>query len=160
MSKGWNVKVDEHPYSIQLKSYKIMVNNESLKLNSYFKNKGMLQSEYEFPIGSKKATLYLSSMIGGQFLVIDGKNCATGADYVPVVTPKWSYIFVVLHLLNFLNGMLGVLAAIIGCSITVSISSNSKFNVFVKILLNIATLIIVYAVVFGIALAMTVSIYG
>lgn len=160
MSKGWNVKVDEHPYNIQLKGNKIMVNSESLKLNSYLKKRGMLQSEYEFPIGSKKATLYISSMIGGQYLVMDGKNCATGVDYVPVVTPKWSYIFVVLHLLNFFNGMIGVLAAIIGCSITVSVSSNSKFNVFVKILLNIATLIITYAVVFGIAVTMAVSIYG
>ena len=63
----------------------------------------------------------------------------------------WSYVFVVLHCLNFFNGAIGALLAIIGIALTTSISCNRKMNVVLRVLLNVAIVIISVIVVFGIA---------
>lgn len=91
--------------------------------------------------------------MGGNKLVIDGKDCATGEEYVPLKIPKWAYIFMALQFLNFMNGALGVLMAFVGISATAAVSSNQKMNVVVRILLDVVILIAVYAVIFGLALA-------
>lgn len=153
MAKMWNVKVDERPYTIKLSGGKVIINDEKLKLKEYLKKRGWLQMQYEIPVGSKWALLVLGSYVGGNKLVIDGKDCATGEEYVPLKIPKWAYIFMALQFLNFMNGALGVLMAFVGISATAAVSSNQKMNVVVRILLDVVILIAVYAVIFGLALA-------
>ena len=88
-------------------------------------------------------------------LVIDNKNCDTGEEYVPIKTPGWAYIFVVLHCLNFLSGALGAAFAVIGIMLTVSISSNRKMNVVVRVLLDLAILVVAVIAIFAVALMLT-----
>lgn len=110
----------------------------------------MISDEYEFSIGSKTALLIMKNMTAPQ-LVIDNKDCATGEEYVPVKLPKWSYIFIALHLINFLNGALGALLAIMGIALTTSISNNRKMNTMVRVLLDLAILALAFVLTFGIA---------
>lgn len=154
MGKLWNVKIDEQMYNVELKGRKLLVNGEDIKLKKYRKKSGLIHEEYEFPLGSKTAFLDLRNM-NGSVLVIDNKNCATGEEYVPMKMPKWAYIFVVLHCLNFLNGALGAAMAVIGIMLTASISSNRKMNVVVRVLLNLAILVVAVIAIFAIALMLT-----
>ena len=125
VSKKWNVKIDERMYDIELKGRKLLVNGEVMKLGPYRKKTGLTHEEYEVPIGSKKALLVIRNL-SAPVLAIDNRDCATGEEYVPVKMPGWSYVFVVLHCLNFFNGAIGALLAIIGIALTTSISCNRK----------------------------------
>ncbi len=154
MGKLWNVKIDEQMYNLELKGRKLLVNGEDIKLKKYRKKTGLIHEEYEFPLGSKTAFLDLRNM-NTSVLVIDNKNCDTGEEYVPIKTPGWAYIFVVLHCLNFLNGALGAAFAVIGIMLTVSISSNRKMNVVVRVLLDLAILVVAVIAIFAIALMLT-----
>ncbi|MBO5057754.1 MAG: hypothetical protein J6C64_15555 [Lachnospiraceae bacterium] len=151
MSKQWNVKIDEQSYDVALKgSYKLLVNGEELKLRKYKKKTGLVHTEYEVPVGTKTALLIVRSM-GTPQLVIDNKDCATGEDYVPVKLPVWAYIFIVLHCINILNGVLGVFLAAAGVTITTSLSCNKKMNIAVRVILNLVVLILFWALIFALA---------
>lgn len=152
MGKVWKVKVDEKDYKIQLKGGKVLVNDQKNKLKNLLVKRGWLQSTYSVDIGNKKALLIISSLIGGTKLIIDGKDCATGEIYVPVLIPKWAYVFMVLHMINIINGALGAIIGLVGCSATVSISSNKKIPIAARIALNFVVLILVYALILGIGL--------
>lgn len=156
MARVWNVKVDEQMYAVQLKGKKVEINGEKLKLNKFRKKMGLVHEEYEFPVGSKNALLVIKNMSAPQ-LVIDGLDCATGEKYVPFKMPWWSYIFIVLHMINFIKGAIGCLAAIIGIGAATSISCNTKMNAVVRLLLNVIILVLLYAVVFGIALTLSAA---
>lgn len=151
MSKKWNVKIDEKMYDLELKGRNLLINGETLKLKKYKKKTGLTHEEYEVPVGSKTALVVIKNMSAPQ-LVIDNRDCATGEEYVPIKLPKWSYIFVILHLVNFLNGALGAVLAVIGIALTTSISCNTKMNVAARVLLDLAVLILALLLVFGIAL--------
>ena len=151
MGKKWSVKIDERAYDIELKGRKLMVNGDVLKLSQYKKKTGLTHEEYEVPIGSKKALLVMKNL-SAPVLAIDNRDCATGEEYVPIKMPAGSYVFLVLHCLNFFNGAVGALLAIIGLALTTSISCNRKMNVAVRVLLNVAVVIISVSLVFGIAL--------
>ncbi len=93
-------------------------------------------------------------------LAIDGIDCATGAAFTPPEMPKWAYVFMVIHCLNFLNGALGALLAIVGIMATISISSNTRLSVPVRILLDIAMVAVCIIVVFAVAFALASALYS
>lgn len=157
MNSSWSVIVDEKTYAVQFKgNRKLTINGEKVKLKGYKKKIGLLASliseEYEIPLGSKTALLVIQNMKAPQ-LVIDNKDCSTGEEYVPLNMPKWSYIFIILHFVNFINGAIGCCLAIAGIAATTAISANKKFNAAVKLVLNLVILILFFGVVFGIAYA-------
>lgn len=158
MSRKWDVRVDERPYTIERKGAKVLVNGEKFKIRKLSHESGFFQSEYQVPVGSKTALLVID-MVGSAKLIIDGKDCATGEDYVPQKLPGWAWIFVVLHFINCLNGAIGALVAIVGLMATFSISCNRKINVVVRVLLDIVILVAALGIVFGIALAIVGSAY-
>lgn len=160
MANEWNVKVDEIPYSIKLSGTKVIINDEKTKLKNYFKKTSMLQMEYEFPVGSKQALLVSGNYVGGNKLIIDGKDCATGEDYVPLKMPKWAYIFIVLHFVNFINGVVGIVLAFLGIAATAVLSCNRKIPVVVRVLLDFIILIVVYVAMIGIATALATLVYS
>lgn len=157
MSLKWNVVIDEQPYNIEGNGRKLTINGEKIALKTLEKKTHFMDTEYQLPIGSKMAMLVVRSF-GNAQLVIDGKDCATGEDYVPQVLPKWAYVFMVLHLVNFINGAIGVCLAIIGCMLTSAVSCNPKFNTVVKILLDLAILVVMVILTFGLAI-MVAGIY-
>ena len=151
MSKEWNVKIDDRMYNIELKGRKLKVNGENLKLRKYRKKTGLVHEEYEIPVGSKNALLLLRNM-GGTVLVIDNKDCATGEEYVPVKIPGWAYIFIVLHCVGFIGGAIGACLAVVGITLTASVSSNRKMNVFIRVILDLVILVLAALAILAIAL--------
>lgn len=150
--KPWNIIVNEISYKIRLGGNNVIVNDEKIKLKSLnCRREGMFRI-YELPVGEKKAELHRNAWVGGTVLVMDGKDCATGEDFVPANLPKWAYIFIVLHCFNLMNGALGGILAVLCVSATISISSNPRFHTAFKVLLNICIVILSVAVIFGIAL--------
>lgn len=79
MSRKWDVRVDERPYTIERKGAKVLVNGEKFKIRKLSHKSGFFQSEYQVPVGSKTALLVID-MVGSAKLIIDGKDCATGED--------------------------------------------------------------------------------
>lgn len=151
MSKKWNVTVDGEGYEVQyINNKKIMVNGKELLLKDYPKNMTMTTTEYEIPIGSQKAQLIVKSL-NSAWLVVNGVNCESGEEAVSETTqlPKWAYIFVVLHCVNFLNGLSGCAMAILGIGSIKLISDSKKLNEKLEILVDMAILLILYAVSFG-----------
>ena len=156
MKNSWSVVIDEKPYAVQLNNRKLLINGEKVKLKSYKKKIGLLESliseEYEIPLGSKTALLVLQNMKSPQ-LVIDNKDCATGEEYVPLNMPKWSYLFILLHFANFINGAIGCAFAIVGIAATTAVSANKKFSAAVKLILDLVILVLFFAITFGVAFA-------
>lgn len=156
MKNSWSVIIDEKPYNVQLNNRKLLINGEKVKLKSYKKKIGLLESliteEYEIPLGSKTGLLVFQNMKSPQ-LIIDNKDCSTGEEYVPLNMPKWSYIFIVLHLLNFINGAIGWCFAIVGIAATTAVSANKKFSAVVKLILDLVILVLFFAITFGVAFA-------
>lgn len=70
--------------------------------------------------------------------------------------PKWVYIFIVLNLLNLVNGLIGVLFTYLGISLTLK-ASLLKINIFFKIILCI--LIYVYVCLCILATANFINTY-
>ncbi len=153
--KTWNVTSDGAGYYVELKNNKqVVVNGAVLNLKEYRVKTGMLQTEYEIPVGFRKALLIIRSMSQPR-LIMDNRDCATGEEYVPFKTPAWAYVFIVLHCGNFLNGALGGALAAVGMLTAASVSSNQKLNLALRIIINIVILIAAYAIMFGIAFALT-----
>lgn len=151
MSKKWNVTVDGEGYEVQyINNKKIMVNGKELLLKDYPKNMTMTTTEYEIPIGSQKAQLIVKSL-NSAWLVVNGVNCESGEEAVSEKTqlPKWAYIFVVLHCVNFINGLPGCAMAILGIGSIKLISDSKKLNEKLEILVDLAILLILYVVSFG-----------
>lgn len=151
MGKEWNVKIDDRMYNIKVKGRQLKVNGENIKLRKYRKKTGLVHEEYEIPVGSKKALLVLRNM-GGTVLVIDNKDCATGEEYVPVKIPGWAYIFIVLHCVSFIGGALGAFLAVVGITLTASVSSNKKMSVFIRVILDFVILVLAALMVIAIGL--------
>ena len=70
--------------------------------------------------------------------------------------PKWVYIFIVLNLLNLVNGLIGVLFAYLGIRLTIK-ASLIKTNIFFKIILCI--LIYIYVCLCILATANFINTY-
>ena len=139
-------------YNVELKNKKLIVNGESLKLKNFKKKTGLVHEEYEIMLGEKPALLVIKTVSAPQ-LVVDNVDCATGEEYVPIKLPKWSYIFIILHFVKFLNGALGCLIGVFGIAATTSISCNRKMNVVIRVLLDVVVLVLAFALTFGIAFA-------
>ncbi|MCI9162293.1 MAG: hypothetical protein HFG59_03400 [Lachnospiraceae bacterium] len=142
--KPWNVVVDGKQYEVKAKGGKLVVNGETNKLKTLMSKKEGMWKVYELPLGAKKAQYYVNNWVGGVKLVMDGVDCATGKPFTAKNPPKWTYVFLVIHLLYILflmGGALGVLMAFVGMMATISVSCNTNMPVGVRILLNIGILV-------------------
>ena len=158
MDKSWNVNVDGMAFHVSLRKNKLSVNGAPLLLKNYRTKTGMLQTEYEIPVGTRKALLVIPSM-GNPRLVMDNRDCETGEQYVPTKVPIWAYFFMVLHFVNFMNGAIGGAMAAVGILLTLSVSGNTKMNIGLRIFLDIAFVILSYAIVFGLAVLIAGALY-
>ncbi len=64
-----------------------------------------------------------------------------------------------IHCLNFVNGALGALLAIVGIMATISISCNTKMSVVVRILLDVAMVAVCAIVIIGVMIALAQALY-
>ncbi len=158
--KAWEVVVDGEKYTIKPKGGKLVINGEKVKLKSLMSKKEGLFRIYDVPVGGKTAQLYVNNWVGGTRLAMDGLDCATGKPFTPPKMPVWGYIFMVLHCINFINGAVGALMAVVGVAATIAITTNTKLPLVLRILLDIGLVILAFVVVFGVALAANSMIYG
>lgn len=151
MSQKWNVTADGAEYEIKyINNKKIIINGKEQLLKDYQKNLTMTTTEYEIPLGSKKAQLIVKSLNSAQ-LIMDGVDCESGEENVPESArlPKWAYIFVLLHCVNFLNGLSGCAMAILGIGSIKLIHDSKKMSVKQEILVDLVILLLLYAATFG-----------
>ncbi|MDE6388503.1 MAG: hypothetical protein K2L82_11935 [Lachnospiraceae bacterium] len=167
MSQRWNVTVEGEVYDIEyINNKKIIVNGRQLRLKDYQSKLTMTTTEHEIPLGSQKALLIVQAMNRAQ-LIMDGVDCASGdnmknlngvkdvkggTEHVPAKLPNWTYIFIMLHCVNLLNGLSGCAAAILGIGAIKLICDSTKMSTAQKVLLNLGVLILAYALTFGAAI--------
>ena len=157
MRDVWDVIIDDELYHIDLISKKsVEVNGRTLKLKNFKKKIGLLTREFEVPIGPKKGTI-IWKKVGTSQLIIDGKDCATGEKVVPVKTPGWAYIFVVLHFINVINGSNGWKMAIVGIALTFAIARNSSINLAIRVGLCSVLLLLILFVAFSITFILSLE---
>ncbi|MBD5520829.1 MAG: hypothetical protein HDR03_06325 [Lachnospiraceae bacterium] len=155
MATSWNVEIDGSYYKVEyINNKKAVVDGQKLKLTDYKVKTGIVQMEYDIPVGPKSARLVITTLKQPQ-LVIDGRDCVSGAEYVPIKIPIWAYIFIVLHCIDLIYGALGGGLAAVGILATVSVATNNKMNIALKILINLAILIVINVILFGIAFILT-----
>lgn len=163
MKKSWDVVVDGEKYHIVWKNRVVQVNDQELKVKSLPMERKMTFGRWTVPVGNAQAYFYGSGWLtsGGNRLVINGKDCETGEEYMPLEKlPVWAYIFLALHAVNFVNGAIGALLAIAGVTVTISIVSNRKMHTALKGLLCLCVLAASAAVVIGLVLTMAQIQYG
>lgn len=151
MSQKWNVTVDGKGYEIKyINNKKIIINDKEQLLKDYPKNLTMTTTEYEIPLGSQKALLIIKSLNSAQ-LILNGVDCESGEEDVPesVKLPKWAYIFIILHCVNFLNGLSGCAMAILGIGSIKLIFDSRKLSEKQEILVDLVILLLLYALSFG-----------
>lgn len=157
MSQKWNVTVDGEGYEIKyINNKKIIVNDKELRLKDYQKNLTMTTTEYEIPLGSQKALLIVGSLNRAQ-LIMNGVDCGSEETRAPesaqtleaAVLPKWTYIFVILHCVNFVNGLSGCAMAIIGIGSIKLVNDSKRFNEKQEIVVDLIILLLLYTMTFG-----------
>lgn len=152
---SWSVIVEGRLYQINARSGSVVIDGEKTKLKNLLSRKEGLYRVYQVPVGGSFAQLYVNTWVGGMKLAMNGVDCATGEPFTPPEFPKWGYIFLVIHGINFINGAMGALLAIVGVMATISISSNPKLTAPVKVALNIAMVAVCVMVVFTVAFALS-----
>ncbi len=151
MSQKWNVTVDGEGYEVKyINNKKIIINGKELLLKNYPKNLTMTTTEYEIPLGSRKALLIIKSLNSAQ-LILNGVNCESEEENTaePAELPKWIYIFVILHCVNFVNGLSGCAMAILGIGSIKLIFDSRKLSEKRQILVDLVILLLLYALSFG-----------
>ena len=157
MNQKWNVAVDGEEYEIKyINNKKIIVNDKELRLKDYQKNLSMTTTEYEIPLGSQKALLIVGSLNRAQ-LIMNGVDCGSEEAHAPesaqapetAVLPKWAYIFVILHCVNFVNGLSGCAMAILGIGSIKLINDSRKLSERQEIMVDLIILLLLYAGTFG-----------
>lgn len=101
-NKVWNIDVEGIPYKVEYIKNKVIINNgEPVKITKLKKLSGnAVETNYELPIENGDVVLHVRG--SNSILSYCNRDCETGEEYVPMTIPKWVWIFVVLHALNFL----------------------------------------------------------
>ena len=154
----WNFEVQNIPYRIELKKNKVSINNaEPVKLNKLARKSNLLETNYSMMIEGKEAVLHIRQF-GTPILSYDGRDCATGEAYVPVKIPGWVWVFVVLHVLDFLfliGGALGAAVQVLIIAAMASVASNTKKSTGVRVLTCVGIWLLSTAVQFVLALGIS-----
>lgn len=160
---SWNINVDEVSYRIELMKNKVTVNGgEPVKLNKLKQQSKYPNMEYYIPVGSKEVVLNVRP--GGEpVLTMDGRDCVTGEPFELVAMPKWAWVFVVLHGLNFfllIGGAIG--GACFGglSALTISLASNREMSKGKRIGICVAIWLVATVIEFVLALVIAGLLYS
>ena len=134
----WNFEAQNIPYKVEFKKNAVSINNaEPVKLNKLTKKTNLLGTDYSMMIEGKEAVLHIRSF-SAPVLSYDGRDCATGEEYIPAKVPAWTWVFVILHAIDFfliLGGALGGAIQALVIILIAAIASNPKMSTGVRILL-------------------------
>ncbi len=148
--------------TISLSKNKVSVNGgEEIKLTKLPRDKksNMLETIYNVGLASGEvAQLHIKNKKA--FVTMNGKNVETGDTYEPSSIPKWSYVFLVLYIINFflfVGGAVGGAVAGIAIFANASIAADKKKSTLVRVLLCSAVYIVITIVEIAIAYAILSS---
>lgn len=135
--KVWNFEVQGIPYRIELKKNKVSVNgNDPVKLNKLARKSSLLETNYSLMVEGKEAVIHIRQF-GAPILSYDGKDCATGEEYVPAKVPGWAWIFIVLHAIDFfilIGGAIGAALQVLIIAAMAAVAANTKKSTAVRVL--------------------------
>ncbi len=136
----WNFEVQGIPYRVELKKNAISVNGaEPVKLNKLAKKSSLTETHYSMMIEGKEAILHVRQF-GAVVLSYDGRDCATGEEYIPAKMPGWAWVFIVLHAIDFfflIGGAVGGILQVFIVTAIAAVSSNRKKSTGVRVLVCI-----------------------
>lgn len=136
----WNFEVQGIPYRVELKKNAISVNGaEPVKLNKLAKKSSLTETHYSMMIEGKEAILHVRQF-GAVVLSYDGRDCATGEEYIPAKMPGWAWVFIVLHAIDFfflIGGAIGGILQVFIVTAIAAVSSNRKKSTGVRVLVCI-----------------------
>lgn len=157
--KVWNFQVQGIPYRIELKKNQVSVNGaEPVKLNKLTRKSNLIETNYSIMIEGKEAVLHIRQF-GAPVLSYDGRDCATGEEYIPVKMPGWTWVFIVLHVIDFfflIGGAIGGMVQILIITAMASVASDTKMSTGVRVLaclgIWLVSTVVQFILAFGIAL--------
>ncbi len=136
----WNFEVQGIPYRVELKKNAISVNGaEPVKLNKLARKSSLTETHYSMMIEGKEAVLHVKQF-GAVVLSYDGRDCATGEEYIPAKMPGWAWIFIVLHAVDFfflIGGAIGGILQVFIITAIAAVASNRKKSTGVRVLVCI-----------------------
>lgn len=134
----WNFEVQGIPYKVGLKKNTVSINDaEPVKLSKLARKSTLLETNYSMMIEGKETVLHMKQF-GAPILSYDGRDCATGEEYVPTKMPGWVWIFIVLHAIDFfflIGGAIGGIIQVFVIAMLASVASNRKKSIGVRVLL-------------------------
>ena len=132
----WNFEIQNIPYKIELKKNKLSINNaEPVKLNKFSRKSNLMETNYSILIEGKEAVLHIRQF-GAPILSYEGRDCATGEEYIPAKVPVWGWIFVVLHVLDWfflIGGAIGAVIQVLVIAAIATVASNTKKSTGMRI---------------------------
>ena len=136
----WNFEVQGIPYKVELKKNAISVNGaEPVKLNKLARKSSLTETHYSMMIEGKEAVLHVKQF-GTVVLSYDGRDCATGEEYIPARMPGWAWVFIVLHAVDFfflIGGAIGGILQVFIITAIAAVASNRKKSTGVRVLVCI-----------------------
>lgn len=136
----WNFEVQGIPYRVELKKNAISVNGaEPVKLNKLARKSSLTETHYSMMIEGKEAVLHVKQF-GAVVLSYDGRDCATGEEYIPAKMPGWAWVFIVLHAVDFfflIGGAIGGILQVFIITAIAAVASNRKKSTGVRVLVCI-----------------------
>lgn len=160
---SWNVNVEDASYKIELRKNKLTINEgEAVKLNK-LKNKSKFPNmEYYIPLGNKEVVLNIRQS-GDPVLTMDGRDCVTGEPFELNELPKWAWVFIVLHGINFfvlIGGAIGG-ACFGGLSVlTAAVASNNEMSTGKRVGICVAIWLVASVIEFLLALVIASFLYS
>lgn len=133
----WNFEVQGIPYKVELKKNKVSINNgEPIKLTKLARKSNFWETHYSMMIEGKEAVIHIKQF-GAPVLSYDGRDCATGEEYVPTKVPGWAWVFIVLHAADWfflIGGAIGGAIQAVVIAAIASVSANTKKSTVTRVL--------------------------
>lgn len=157
--KPWVIQAGANQYEICIKGQKVLINGQAYPLKNITKvRKAAIFYEYHLPI--EGAEVLMVTGIWAPELVVDGRYVASGKEYVALSkVPGWSYIFLVLHAINLINGAIGGALAVVGAFATMRVSCEQRLPTAMRVVISILILAACYIAVFVIAFILALLFY-
>lgn len=134
---SWNINLDGNYYKVNLEKNKLSINDgEAIKLSKLPKKSVFPHMKYFLKLGNREAVLNVQQG-GAAVITIDGIDYLTGKPYSLTPMPGWAWIFIVLHILNFILVIGGAIggACLGGMSIiTMSIAAGNEESTGKKVM--------------------------
>ncbi len=158
----WNFDAQGIPYKIKLKKNKVSINGaEPVALDMFKRKSNFIGVNYSIMIEGKEAILHMRQF-GAPVLSYDGRDCATGKEYTPVKVPGWTWVFIVLHAIDFFFLIGGAVGGVVQALIAIAmatVASDTRKSTGVRVLACLGIWLVSTVVQFVLALGLALLLY-